>query len=62
MTTCIPSPAWDGGPFADAIDRALWELGYANDFDTTAEARAAIAEVLRSRPELAVLALDFVEA
>jgi hypothetical protein len=62
MTTCIPSPAWDGGPFADAIDRALWEAGYANDFDTEAEAQAAVADVLRSRPELAALALDFVEA
>lgn len=62
MKTLTASPAWDGGPFADAIDRALWELGYANDFDTTAEAQAAVADVLRHRPELAGLAFDFVEA
>ena len=62
MTICIPSPAWDGGPFADAIDRALWEAGHPNDFDTEAEARAAIADVLRHRPELATLAISFVEA
>lgn len=61
MTTCLPSPAWDGGPFADAMDRALWELGYPNDFDTEAEARAAVAEVLRQRPELAALSLEFSE-
>ncbi len=61
MKTLV-SPAWDGGPFADAIDRALWELGYPNDFDTTAEAQAAVAEVLRHRPELAELTLAFVEA
>jgi hypothetical protein len=62
MKTLTASPAWDGGPFADAIDRALWELGYANDFDTEAEAQAAVADVLRHRPELAGLALSFVEA
>jgi hypothetical protein len=62
MTTCIPSPSWDGGPFADAIDRALWEAGYPNDFDTEAEAQAAVADVLRHRPELATLAISFVEA
>lgn len=61
MKTCVPSPAWEGGPFADAMDRALWELGYPNDFDTVAEAEAAVAEVLRQRPELACLALDMVE-
>lgn len=62
MNTLTASPAWDGGPFADAIDRALWELGYPNDFDTTAEAQAAVAEVLRHRPELTELTLAFVEA
>lgn len=61
MNTRTASPAWDGGPFADAIDRALWELGYPNDFDTHAEAQAAVAEVLRHRPELAALSLDLVE-
>jgi hypothetical protein len=62
MKTCLPSPSWDGGPFADAIDRALWELGYPNDFDTEIEARAAVAEVLQHRPDLAGLCLSFVEA
>lgn len=62
MKTRTASPSWDGGPFADAMDRALWELGYPNDFDTHAEARAAVAEVLRHRPELAGLCLEFVEA
>ena len=61
MKTCT-SPAWDGDPFADAIDRALWEAGFANDFATEAEAQAAIAHVLRERPELRSLALCFVEA
>jgi hypothetical protein len=61
MNTLV-SPSWDGGPFVDAIDRALWELGYPNDFDTRAEAHAAVAEVLQHRPELAELCLAFVEA
>lgn len=61
MKTLVPSPAWEGGPFADAMDRALWQLGYANDFDTTAEAEAAVAHVLREFPELAGLSLQFVE-
>ena len=61
MKTCVPSPAWEGGPFADAMERALWELGYPNDFDTEAEARAAVADVLRHRPELAALSLSFTE-
>lgn len=57
----LTSPAWDGGPFADAIDRALWELGYPNDFDTEAEAQAAVAHALREFPELAGLSLEFAE-
>ena len=60
MNTLTP-PAWDGDPFADAIDRALWQLGYANDFDTEAEAQAAVAHVLREFPELAGLSLQFAE-
>jgi hypothetical protein len=60
MKTCTP-PAWDGDPFADAIDRALWQLGYANDFDTEAEAQAAVTHVLREFPELAGLSLQFAE-
>jgi hypothetical protein len=61
MNTCLPSPAWDGDLFADAIDRALWEAGYPNDFDTEVEAQAAIAHVLRERPELRGLTLSMVE-
>lgn len=61
MKTCVPSPSWEGGPFADAMDRALWELGHPNDFDTVAEAEAAVAEVIAHYPELASLALDMVE-
>jgi hypothetical protein len=57
----LTSPAWDGDPFADAIDRALWQLGYPNDFDTEAEAQAAVAHVLREFPELAGLSLQFAE-
>jgi hypothetical protein len=60
MKTCT-SPAWEGSPFADAIDRALWQLGYANDFDTTAEAQAAVAHALREFPDLAGLNLEFAE-
>jgi hypothetical protein len=60
MNTLTP-PAWDGDPFADAIDRALWQLGYANHFDTEAEAQAAVAHVLREFPELAGLSLQFAE-
>jgi hypothetical protein len=62
MKTCIPFPAWEGGPFADVMERALWELGYPNEFDTMAEARAAVADVLRHRPELKALTLEFSEA
>jgi hypothetical protein len=57
----LTSPAWDGDPFADAIDRALWQLGYANHFDTEAEAQAAVAHVLREFPGLAGLSLQFAE-
>ncbi len=60
MNTCT-SPAWDGDPFADAIDRALWLLGYPNHFDTEAEAQAAVAHALREFPELAGLTLQFAE-
>jgi len=61
MKTCLPSPAWDRGPFANAMERALWTLGYPNDFDTVAEAQAAVAHVLRVHPELAGLNLEFAE-
>lgn len=61
MKTFTASPAWDGAPFADAIDRALWELGYPNDFDTLAEAQAAVADVIAHYPQLGYLTLDMVE-
>jgi len=44
-----------------AVDRALWELGYPNDFETEAEARAAVAE-LRRLPAFADTTFNFVEA
>lgn len=62
MNTCLSSPAWDRGPFADALERALWELGYPNDFDTEAEARAAVDHALSVWPELRGLSLRFEEA
>jgi len=56
-------PAFPGGsPFASDIDRALWELGYPNDFETEAEAHAAVAELLQSSPAFAALSFHFVEA
>ncbi len=60
----LAMPAFPGGsPFASAVDRALWELGYVNDFDTEAEARAAVAELCRTSPEFAAaLTFTFVEA
>ena len=58
----LAMPAFPGGsPFASAVDRALWELGYPNDFETEAEARAAVAE-LRSLPAFAATTFTFVEA
>ncbi len=60
----LAMPAFPGGsPFASAVDRALWELGYPNDFETEAEARAAVAELCRTSPEFAAaLTFNFVEA
>jgi hypothetical protein len=56
-------PAHPGGsPFASAVDRALWELGYPNDFETEAEARAAIAELCSVSPAFAAFTFTFVEA
>jgi hypothetical protein len=60
MKTCA-SPLWGGVPFADAMERALWQLGYPNDFDTVAEAQAAVAHVLRLHPELRNVNLQFTE-
>jgi hypothetical protein len=59
----LAMPAFPGGsPFASAVDRALWELGYPNDFETEAEARAAIAELRNASPAFAATAFTFVEA
>ena len=60
----LAMPAFPGGsPFASAVDRALWELGYPNDFEAEAEARAAVAELCRTSPEFAAaLTFTFVEA
>jgi hypothetical protein len=59
----LAMPAFPGGsPFASAIDRALWELGYPNDFETEAEARAAIAELCATSPAFLAATFTFVEA
>ena len=59
----LAMPAFPGGlPFASAVDRALWELGYPNDFETEAEARAAVAELRSTLPEFAATTFTFVEA
>jgi hypothetical protein len=59
----LAMPAFPGGsPFASAVDRALWLLGYPNDFETEAEARAAIAELRSTSPAFAATAFTFVEA
>jgi len=56
-------PAFSGGsPFASDVERALWELGYPNDFETEAEARAAVAELCASRPVFLAATFTFVEA
>lgn len=56
-TALAASPG--GDPFASEIDRALWELGYPNDFDTEAEAQAAIEDLCRQRPEFRVHTFSF---
>lgn len=56
-TALAASPG--GDPFASAIDRALWELGYPNDFDTEVEAQAAIEDLCRQRPEFRVHTFSF---
>jgi|Wag4MinimDraft_19_1082662.scaffolds.fasta_scaffold12954_3 hypothetical protein len=51
MTTTIAAPfPWGGSPFESESERLLWEAGYCQDFDTQAEADAAIAE-LRNLPQ-----------
>ena len=55
MKTTALAASPGGDPFASEIDRALWELGYPNDFDTEAEAREAIEELCMRRPEFRAL-------
>jgi hypothetical protein len=50
ITTSAPSPF--GDPFSDASERLLWEAGFPSEFETQAEADAAIAE-LRQLPQFA---------
>ena len=57
ITAAAASPG--GDPFASAIDRALWEIGYPNDFDTEAEAQAAITDLCQQRPEFRALTFNF---
>jgi hypothetical protein len=44
------------------MDRALWELGYPNDFDTVADAQAAVDHAISVYPELRSLSIAFAEA
>ena len=63
MKTLAMMPASPGGsPFASEVERALWELGYPNDFETEAEARAAIAELCATSPAFLAATFNFVEA
>jgi hypothetical protein len=43
------------------MERALWELGYANDFDTVAEAQAAVDHAISVYPELRLLPIVMTE-
>ena len=47
MNTTIAAPSPWGSPFESESDRLLWEAGYPSEFDTQAEADAAIAELAR---------------
>lgn len=62
MKTAMMPASPGGSPFASDVERALWELGYPNDFETEAEARAAVAELRSTSPEFAALTFNFVEA
>ena len=62
MKTAMMPASPGGSPFASDVDRALWELGYPNDFDTEAEARAAIAELCATSPAFLAATFTFVEA
>ncbi len=44
------------------MDRALWELGYPNDFDTVADAQAAVDHAMRVYPQLRSLSIVMTEA
>ena len=58
MNTTIAAPSpWGGSPlggspFESESERLLWEAGYCQDFESQAEADAAIAELSRL-PEFA---------
>lgn len=58
MKTTALAASPGGDPFASEIDRALWELGCPNDFDTEAEAQAAIADLCHQRPEFRALTFN----
>jgi len=62
MKTAMMPASPGGSPFASDVERALWELGYANDFETEAEARAAIAELCATSPAFLAATFTFVEA
>ena len=48
MNTTIATPSpWGGSPFESESERLLWLAGYSQDFETQAEADAAIAELSR---------------
>ena len=62
MKTAMMPASPGGSPFASDVERALWELGYPNDFETEAEARAAIAELCATSPAFLAATFTFVEA
>ena len=62
MKTAMMPASPGGSPFASEVERALWELGYPNDFETEAEARAAIAELCSVSPAFLAATFTFVEA
>jgi len=62
MKTAMMPASPGGSPFASDVERALWELGYPNDFETEAEARAAIAELCSVSPAFLAATFTFVEA
>lgn len=53
MKICT-SPLGEGGPFASASERLLWEHGFVSDYDTVQEAIEAIRQI-KAIPQLADL-------